>query len=62
MWTKQNYYSYTEELLLVHYIPLKYFTPFFKTTIILLSYYQTTILETEKDYSIIYKQQSTFES
>ena len=27
---------------------------------LLLSYYQTTILETEKDYWIIYKQKSTF--
>jgi len=44
---------------LIHYIPLKYFTPFLK---LLLSHYQTTILETEKDYWIIYKQKSSFDS
>jgi len=40
----------------VHYSTLHIFSK------LLLSYYQTTILETEKDYWIIYKQKSTFES
>ena len=39
MWTKQNYYSYTEQLLFGTLLPIKYFAPFFKTTIILLSNY-----------------------
>jgi len=60
MWTTQNYYSYTEQLLfgLLHFTRVLY--PFFSK--LLLSYYQTAILETEKDYWIIYKQKGTFES
>jgi len=60
MWTKQNYYSYTEQLLFwnitFHQSTLHLFSK------LLLSYYQTTISETEKDYWIIHKQRSTFES
>jgi len=39
MWTKQNYYSYTEQLLFGTLHSTKHFTPFFKTTMILLSNY-----------------------
>ena len=39
MWTKQNYYSHTEQQIFVHYIPLECFTLFFKTSIILSSNY-----------------------
>jgi len=52
-------FLHQETTFFVHYIPLKYFTPSSK---LVLSAYQTTILETEKFYWIIYKQKITFES
>jgi len=59
MWTKQNYYSYTEQLLFGTLHSTKVLYTFFQNYYYLI---QSTISETEKDYWIIYKQKSTFES
>jgi len=62
-----NYYVDKTKLLFLHQGTTFWYITFHSSTLhlflkILLSYYQTTILETEKDYWIIYKQKSTFES
>jgi len=68
-----NYYQLTKyyvdktKLLFLHRTTTFWYITFHQSTLhlfskLLLSYYQTTILETEKDYWIIYKQKSTFES
>ena len=62
-----NYFVDQTKLLFLHrrttilYITFHYSTLHIYSKL-LLSYYQTTILETEKVYWITYKQKSTFES
>ena len=62
-----NYYMDKTELLFLHRTTTIWYITFHWSILhiflkLLLSYYQITILETEKDYWIIYKQKSTFES
>jgi len=62
-----NYYVDKTKLLFLHRTTTIWYITFHWSTLhiflkLLLSHYQTTILETEKDYRIIYKQKSTFES
>jgi len=62
-----NYYVDKTKLLFLHRTTTVWYITFHSSTLhiflkLLLSYYQTTILEKEKDYWIIYKQKSTFES
>ena len=62
-----NYYVDKTKLLFLHRGTTFWYITFHSCTShlflkLLLSYYQTTILETEKKYQIIYKPKSTFES
>jgi len=62
-----NYYVDKTKLLFLHQTTAFWYIIFHQSTLhlfskLLLSHYQTTISETEKDYWIIYKQKSTLES
>ena len=62
-----NYYMDKTKLLFLHPTTTIWYITFHYSTLhifskLLLSSYETTILETEKDYWIIYQQKSTFES
>ena len=62
-----NYYVDKTKLLFLHRTTTIWYITFYWSTLhlflkLLLSHYQTTILEIEKDCWIIYKQKSTFES
>jgi len=62
-----NYYVDKTKLLFLHRTTTFLYITFHSSTLqlllkLLLSYYETTISETGKDYWIIYKQKSTFES
>ena len=62
-----NYYVDKTKLLFIHRTTTFWYFTFHSSTLqrfvkLLLSYYETTISETDKDYWIIYKQKSTVES
>jgi len=62
-----NYYVDKTKLLFIHQTTTFWYFTFHSSTLqlfvkLLLSYYETTISEADKDYWIIYKQKSTLES
>jgi len=62
-----NYYVKKTKLLFIHRTTAFWYFTFHSSTLqlfvkLLLSYYETAILETDKDYLVKYKQKSTLES